>query len=203
MSAQLPLIPPQNFEIIRDKIGAILSDEIPNQHTLNTSYPNISKIWIERFIQFNSETEVPTININLDHIIYSDKDKRKRASDIVYNIDIYTTSPTTDATGPGDQYSMVVMNKIAGIVMAILENPIYSPALGLTLGISTRTVVERLSILYKSQVKDALSDVVGRIQFRVEAIEENILATGIPIQESTTKVLLDDDEGFYYDLIIS
>lgn len=195
-------IPPQAFEQIRDRIAEILLTEFAYQYQLNNAYPAIEKIWVERFIVFNSDTEVPTINVNLDRGEYSGQSQVKADGDYVFNIDIYTSAPSDAENGPGDQYAMVTMNKIAGMVRAILSSPVYS-LLGFAPGLIARSTVERIYIGDKSTVKDALSDVVGRVQLRVQAIEVVEDAETVELQMATTTVTMSaSTEGFYYELII-
>lgn len=195
-------IPAQNFEIIRDQIGLILATELANQYALDNTYPNISKVWVERFIDFDSNTELPTINICLNNGTWDNKTQVKSDGLYIYNIDMCFAAPSSVENGPGDQYSIVKMSKIAGLVRAILFNPAYN-MLALSPGIVKYTMVENFSIGYKSAVVDALSDVIGRIQFSVSAIEtvSGQLATGTQLEWITTKTFLNEsDQGFFYEL---
>src|ERR1043165_4972336 len=184
------LIPPQNFEQIRDIIVRILTIEFASQYAMNNSYPKIDKIWSERYIPFNSETELPTINVNISKGGTDNQSNKKLDGEYTYNIDCYTNASTTTENGPGDQYAMILMSKVAGMVCAILRNPLYNN-LTLEPGIVIRTRVKGFFIGDKSTVEDALHSVVGRVQFVVEAIETNKLLSGsTELQLSTTQVKL-------------
>lgn len=205
MTAQFTAsIAEQNFELIRDQIGLVLGTEFANQYVLNNAYPNINKIWIERFIVFNSETEVPAINVTVARGDYSGQTAKKADGTYMYNVDVYTSAPTTDLNGPGDQYAMVTMNKIIGMARAILSNPIYR-TLGLEPGIITNVKVERFFVGDKSSVTDALSNVVGRLQFMVKAVEsEALYGIAVPLNEICTHAVLKQDvAGFYYDFTLN
>lgn len=202
MTAQLPIIPPQNSEIVRAKICEVLTIEFSGQYAQNNTYPNISKVWEERFRAFNSETEVPTINVTLNSVPYRDKTQLRRIGDAAYNIDVYTNAETTDDTGPADQYSMMLMTKICGMVCSILSNPVYK-TLGLAPGIIGFTKVDGFRVLYKSETNDALADVVGRVMFTVSMEETVPPATGVPLHLVDTKVFASEsDEGFYYSISV-
>ena len=58
------IIPPQQFEIIRNKIGLILFEEIGNQFVLTADEKINAKIFVERFIPFD-KTDFPCINVLL------------------------------------------------------------------------------------------------------------------------------------------
>lgn len=195
-------IPPQAFERIRDQIAVILALEMGNQYILNNAYPAISKVCVERFIPINSDTEVPILNVNIERGEYSGQSQVKADGEYWYNIDIYTSAPTDAANGPGDEKAMMVMSKIAGMIRAILSNPEYR-LLGFAPGLVIRSTVMRFFVGDKSTVKDALCDVIGRVQLRVEAIETVEDSTSVAILMATTNVRMStSNEGFYYELII-
>ena len=193
-------IPPQNFELIRDQIGLILGTELKEQYLLNNSYPNVSKVWVERFIPFDADTEIPTLNVSISKGDYGNQDMRGRMDgQTVYNIDIYTNSPSSEGQ-PGDQYAMVEMNKIAGMVLYILRNPSYR-TLGFTNGSIINAQSVRFFIADKLNVKDALSDVIGRIQFQVKAVEtSDSFDSGNALNVATTTTTLNESPlGYYYE----
>lgn len=191
-------IPQQNFEIIRDRIAAILTLELANQYALNNSYPNVQRAWIERFMPFNSETDLPTVNVSIERGDYSNRTQKKSDGAYVYNIDVYTSAATSENTGPADQFAMITMNKLLGMCRAILSNPAYN-ILGLSPGIIMDTCVDRLFISDASTVKDALSSALGRLQFVVRAVENvDLYSIVVPLTESTTTVYLKKStDGLY------
>jgi hypothetical protein len=195
------LIPERNPEKIRDRIALILGTEFANQIQLSVYSPMVTKVWIERFIPIDSETETPTINVSIHKIEYDNRTQRRCDANIIFNIDIYTSSPTSGAGGSGDQRAMLLMNKIAGMVWAILSNPVYSTLLFEPNILSAIPSVERFFVADKNTVPDALHDVVGRIQYAVKCIEmPDIQIAGTPIARATTSITLSEsNQGFYYD----
>jgi hypothetical protein len=191
---------PQNFELIRDRIVTILGDELGNQYLLDSTYPQVKKVWCERFIPFNAETELPAINVSIAHDEFDNETVLKSIGTVIYNIDISTIASTDIITGPGDQYAMIIMNKIVGMVRAILTYNGYS-TLGFPPGIIQETSVVKYFVIDKGMVADALSSVAGRIQFMVKCIEvSNIVDNSVPIKEVTTTTLLNgSDFGYFYD----
>jgi hypothetical protein len=198
------LIGQRNMENIRDRIAVILLAELANQYVLSSTNPKITKVWVERFIPLDGPTEVPTVNVNIASGEWSEMTMKQTVGEYVYNIDVYTNAPSSAADGPGDQLAMVTMNKLVGMIQAILTAPAYNTLLfptGAT-AIISGTSVERFFVGDKKAVKDALSDVVARIIFRVRAIEQvEITETGANLTLATTKVLLSNDQGFYYEYV--
>lgn len=200
----LPLItesiPPQQFEVILQMLAAILDTEFGNQFSLDDSYPNINKVWIERVYSFDTETELPTINIGLRKGDYDNADLLKQEGTYVFNIDVYTMASTSELNGPGDQYSIILMEKIMGMIRAILSFQGYNMP-GIVSPNSNGMEVISMAILDKATVKDALSTMVGRVQLMVKCEEENqIFETGTVINESTTSVKVNGSiYGFFTD----
>ena len=199
-------IPPRSFELIRDQIVAILATELASQHSLNNAYPNVVKVWGERFIPINSETETPTVNVSVAKGNYDNITIAKADGDYIYNIDIYTSAPSSVANGPGDQFAMMTMNKIVGMIWAILSSPAYNGVNNVLLlpGIIIGAEVQSFAVLYRGEdgAEDSLSDVVGRLKFCVRANETAVLInTGNALNESTATVLLEGSEyGFFYNI---
>jgi len=196
------LIPKQNFEVIRDALGALLMLEMSAQYALDNSYPNIQAVDVERFIPYSGDTELPRINVNVDKIEWNQQSSRIAYGDVTYNIDIYATGNSSEVA-EGDKEAMYLTSKIAGLVRAIITNPVYAN-LGVTPGAISSRCIDKLMILSKAQVADALSNVLGRVQLMVRCAEgvELSLATNL-VTEMTTKVKLNNSTyGYYYDIIL-
>ena len=72
-------IPPQAFEIIRNRIGLILAEEIDNQSIL-TYDPDLDlTVWVERTVPFD-KTELPSVNVSLARGSYDSKTYRETDS---------------------------------------------------------------------------------------------------------------------------
>lgn len=192
------LIPPQSYEVIRERIVTVLGTELANQYDLDNTYPNVSRVWMERFVPFDSELEMPTVNVSIHTGEYDNRTLLKADGSYIYNIDVYTSAASTD-TDDADKLAIAQMTKIAGMVMAILRNPGYNTLL-FAPGLVIRTTVLSFIVGDKSTVRDALSDVVGRIQFMVQAVEQVQLSSGNALQLSGTTVYLnvDDTAGYYF-----
>ncbi len=204
-----PIIPgiigPQNFEIIRDQIGGILSVEFAGQYAQGqmasppiAGPPQLAAVEVERFIPYDTQTELPRINVNVGSGIYDNVNQRKADGTYLYNIDIYTAAGSTPGT-EGDKASMLLMSRIAGMVWSILSYPGYAN-LGLAPGTIATKQVQRLMILNKAQVPDALSDVVGRMVLMVRCIETVNLATATSLVNilTTTSLLGGDEFGYFW-----
>lgn len=200
MAAKLhAIIPLQSFELVLQRLGEILALEFANQHVLDNAFV-APRVYINRFIPINAETEVPAINVSYYHGKYENENVKKQDGVYVFNIDVYTAAPTTSEVS-GDTKSRSLMDRLMGMVRSIIMNPAY-----LTLGYTAPSsivigrTIHQMLILQQGEVADMLSSVCGRVQVMVKAIETMELVVGVPLHLLTTKVLLNEsDKGFYYE----
>jgi hypothetical protein len=70
------VIAPQKYELIRDRIGAILFAEFANQFTLSGGTTPNPAFYCERIIQFD-HTEAPAVNVTLQRADYDNRDRHQ------------------------------------------------------------------------------------------------------------------------------
>lgn len=198
MSLLTGIISPHAFEIIRDRIGEILADEIANQYTLTSDEDlNLGEVWIERFVPFDKE-ELPTINVSLASGAFSGQTQKHTDGVYTYFIDVYTKAKTSE-TDRGDVLATIRLHRLLGVCRAILENPQYKTLLFTAPFIFNRHF-ESLSIA-EPGTQDAVSSIQGRLTFSVKAIETNELITPILLGIHDTRVKLNlTDKGYFYSV---
>ena len=76
------IIPAQQYETIRDKIGLILYEELVNQFTLTTDEDLNVKVFVERFVAFD-KTDFPCLNVVFSGGNYDNKNKQDATSTIM------------------------------------------------------------------------------------------------------------------------
>ncbi len=193
------IIAPQYFEGVRDAIAALLAVELANQHTLNSAYPDVKKVWVERFITPDADTEFPLVNVTMQKGDYSNKNPRSVDGVYSFNIDVYTMGTATGATEWGDKKAMFEMQKIMGLIRSILSHPAYN-TLGLPKGKIGNTMVTRMYVGDKQTSVDALCGVVGRVQFDVKCLEEVTLMDSVALEEwHATIYIKETEDGFYFE----
>lgn len=192
------LIPEQNFEKIRDRIGQILAIEIANQYTISGDAQYNPTIWVERTTPFD-KTELPAINVRLNSIDFDNEDVRSSDANTSWYIDCYTNSEYSD-DGDGDKLAMVNLQRILGIVRAILKNPQYK-TLDFAPPFLCTTKISRLFI-GEVNTSDALSSVVGRIEFSVRVPENVQLLDVVPLMSAYTTVYMGEtDKGYRWEFV--
>lgn len=169
-------IGPQSFEIVRDRIGRILAQELMTQFQLNYDINLRAKVWIERFVPFDLPTEYPSVNIQLAEGNYGGQTQIQSDGTYRYYVDCYVGAKSSNSNGPGDQFAMAKLQRLMGIVRAIIEFAGYK-----TLGFNTPPGFimnrhwEGLQIANPDQKRvDAESSVMGRLVLSVKVPEINI-----------------------------
>lgn len=187
------IIPVQNFEQVRDRIGSILAVEIANQYDLTNDAELNPTIWVERTVPFD-KTEMPAINIRLNSIDFNNEDVKSSDANCLFYIDCYTSAAYEEDT-EGDKAATLNLHRIMGMVRAILKNPQYK-TLDFTPPFNCTAKINRLYI-GDTNTSDALSTTVGRIEYAVRVPENVALLNGQTIGSHYTTVYLGETEKGY------
>ena len=204
-------IPQSNFELIRDRIAAILLDESAAQSILYgvsdgltppTITPDPDLLWnvfIERFSAYD-KSEGVVVNVGILEHELSESTVQSQKNDVDFYIDLYCTSKDTSADD-GCQLAAQKLHKIVGIVRHILQSDYY-----VTLGFDPGTIFNRnaTKINYSTpdnNAPDTVNTRMARITFKVVMIEEQALPDGTTAQGYYTNMQL-ALTGNGYQLII-
>lgn len=199
MSKIQAVIPPQKFEVVRDRIAEILADEILNQYFMSYDPELLKlKVWLERSKPFDAE-DVPAINVCLAKGEWGNKDVKNSDGTYNYNIDCYAKGKTAKIDGGqrGDSLATYKVQRFLGICRAILENPIYN-TLGFDKPFNCRVSVDSM-ILARPNDDDLENLTMGRLIFTVKAPEGVWLKTPNLIAGFDTRVKLGlTDKGYVF-----
>lgn len=191
------LIPPQRYELVRDRIGEILAEELLAQFGLHHNLAITPKVWIERFVPFN-HTEVPAVAVYVADGAYSGKDQISVTGHYNYYVDCLTAAAST--TGDhGDKLARINLQRILGMCRAILENPVYR-TLDFPAPMVGGLAITAIQVSDPNERQEATNQAYGRLTLAV-AVEElvSIEETGIPLAGSATTVTLHDtDKGYVW-----
>lgn len=194
------IIPEQNFEKVRDRIGLIIADEFVGQKTLTTNILFDAGVWVERFIPFDN-SELPAVNVMFAGTNYENQDPLTSTGINKYYIDVHTHAEDTTSTR-GDKVSMQNLHKLLGAIRYILSSIEYR-----TLGYNTskfiqnRTVVN-IDIYQPKDLGDGLHSATGRITIDVRFNESVGEAQPVDGEEYHTVLKLENTEkGFLYKVI--
>lgn len=205
MSKVVGIIQPQAYELIRERIGAILADEILNQYTLTSNADINAEVWVERKTPFD-KTDFPAVNVVFPNGTFDNKNARSVDGTYTFNIDVYTSSKNSSSK-QGDKFASTTAQKILGICRAILENPVYR-TLDFAAPFICNTHVSSITLPDMSG-NDADNTAMGRLVFSVRAAEttELIEAALLASNDTVMKLYLTDKgykfvSGFYLDSVV-
>ena len=200
------IIPPQNFEIVRDRIATILSNECTNQgNILNAAVPNSGNylksavVTVERSNPVD-KVDVPTINVSVINDDFSNKHQGRRDGLVGYAIDLYASAKTT-TSNKGDKIATLRLQKLLGFCSYVLEDPIYK-TLDFAAGLIGRTYCQGFQIRPIGP-EDADNQAMARLMFFVLMKEENALLTAPLVTDSKTTMIIENtSQGYFIDNVI-
>jgi hypothetical protein len=197
-------IAPQNFELIRDRIGAILLSEFANQYT-NFGLPVEcfpKSVDVERFDQIDEET-LPAMVVRFVSGDYMDDDGTPAKfydgdsnGKYLFEIGVIVGSASTDTVW-GDQQAAFNLQRILGLVRSILSNPQYD-TLGFDLDTMNvlRVYCKNLKINDPKENDNTNNVIYGTLDFVVVCSESTPLVDPGPIASFDSVVKVYDQDNF-------
>lgn len=204
-------IPQQHFELIRDRIGLILYQEIQNQWSqfndedLEAPLPNpqISttptslQVYIDRVTPID-ESECPVVNVSFSGAPYENNNPLRSEGVNTYYIDVYTKAKGED-DDDADRLANIKLQKILGKIAFILRHSYYK-TLGFTPGFIGNTKVASIQVADQRDPSfNANGCVMGRVTFEVKASE---YVTPVEVRDMTgfytTVELFNSDKGYLF-----
>lgn len=184
----------QNFEVVANRIGSILLEEIDNQKTIQ-GFDDEIEIFNERIEPFSKEQDV-MITIAFREAEYAGQNTRDSQGEYIYFIDIFTSGWGEEEISP----SIVSKNKLfryVGLVRYILSSGKYL-TLGFPPGMIGGKYIEKITLDTDYSNFGNHSNYDGsyirfaRIMYKVRVQENQELWQGIELQGNTTNVTLDN-----------
>lgn len=195
MSEISTIIPSQGFELIYDRIGVILADELENQATLANDDDLKIPIYKERDIPFN-DSELPAINIMFEGDGFELQTNIQHDGSYRYTVEVIANAPSNDAKH-GDTLAMIKVQKIIGKIRSIIMNPAY-----IKLGFTTPFIKNRRveNIIFGKPIRqDTSHTVMGRLTIMVACVETTPLEEAPIVNGVDTSVrLFLTEKGFMY-----
>lgn len=188
-------IPVQPFELVRDRIGFILSDELPNQYTLSANEALNVSVYKERIVPFDN-TEIGLVNVRYGRGDLNNQHQGQTDHNATYFIDCYQKAKSTSSS-VGDVDSLIKLHSLIGVCRAILENPIYK-TLDFAPAFIGYSQIESIDIA-EPQRGDATNTTMGRLTFNVRMLEDTQLIDAILASGYDTQVKIElTDKGYKY-----
>ena len=194
MSAIGKVIGRQAFEVIHDRLGGILKEELDSQFFFgyDADLANI-KVWKERDVPFNV-SELPAINVTLEKGDFEMQTLAQQTGVYRYNVDVIGNAASAGNV-MGDQLAMNRVQKIMGKLMAIIRSPKFT-TLAFTPPFISNRHVENM-FFGKPVRQDAEHTVMGRFVVVVTAIEHVDFVDPVPARGTTARIYLGLTEQGY------
>lgn len=164
------LIGLQSYELVRDRIGLILTTELNNQAVNLGNYYADADVWVERFVK-PTVNEEAIVNVTIAGATYDGQTVLQADGTVKYNIDIYCKAETegTDKEEQGDYLAMYKLQRLVGICRSILQDARY-----ITLGFARPFIMGRNVLKFdiaNPNSEDMQSHVMARIVVQVKMPE--------------------------------
>lgn len=184
----------QNFEVVANRIGSILLEEIQNQKNIQ-GFKDHVEIFNERIEPFDKNQDV-MLTIAFRQAEYGGQTTRDSQGEYLYFIDIFGSGWGEEENAP----SIIAKNKLfryVGLVRYILSSGKYL-TLGFPPGFIGGKYIEKITLDTDYSNFGNHSNYDGsyirfaRIIYRVRVQENQELWQGVPLQGNTTNVTLDN-----------
>lgn len=195
------LIPKQNFEIVRDQIGALLKLEISAQ-IMRRNLDYEADIYVERTVSIQDSEDL-VINIQFESSNYGNFNEKSSEGETTYLIDVYSTSKK-DPEKDGGYRSNLKTQRVLGWIRSILMSTEYK-----TLGIEIDYENGKPAFIAGTYVQETASNTnfllgsdvsflsVGRVIFMARLNESQQMESGVEMDVHGTRFLLHDTELGY------
>lgn len=191
-------ISPRSFELIRDRVGLILADELQVQAAITYEDLFLAPVYVQRSKAVDV-SECPMINVSVDSNKYDNHTIVDSDVEVQIFIDIFGTSSYAGQSESerGDTLASFEAQRLAGVVESILMNPIYD-----TLGFAPQFIMR--SIVQGSEPGtiergDATNLAVTRITLLVKAGQTEPASDPISDYTLQTQVLISNTaRGYLY-----
>lgn len=182
------IIPQQNAQKVRDRIGLILADELSNQATLdptNTALDGIA-VGIGRSAGINPEI-IPYVNVLVDRMSYDNENQGQSDNTVTFAIDVYQKAKYDNAKGGDENCETQIMN-IMGMIRFILNNPQYK-RLDFDAGFIQRRQVKEIQ-LADPAAKNSVVTQKARMLYEVKIVETVELLSAVTVEEWQTQAYI-------------
>lgn len=184
-------ISPRSYELIRDRVGLILADELQVQAAITYEDIFLAKVYVQRSKAVDV-SECPMINVSIDSNKYDNYTIIDSDVEVQIFIDVFSTGSYAgpDENERGDTLASFESQRLAGVIEAILLNPLYD-TLGFTppfimsskiqgsepgtieRGDATNLAVTRITLIVKAGQTEPASDPISNYTLQTQVLISN------------------------------
>jgi TATA-box binding protein (TBP) (component of TFIID and TFIIIB) len=186
---------PRSYEIIRDRLGLIIADELLMQAAVSYEDLFLAPVYVQRSKPVQIE-ETPVVCVSVDKGAYDNHTVIDSDGEFTFFIDCYTTG-SYSGLERGDISASKDAQRLAGVVEAIVANPIYK-TLGFAPPFIMRSKVMGFEPAIIQRGEEANLSVV-RLTVVVKAGQAELGSEPISTFTTQTQVLIyNTAEGYLY-----
>lgn len=191
MSEIVKPISSREWELIRDRVGLILAQELATQAQLDydDSIFTLPDVFIERYTPFN-HTELPAVNVMVADGSYTQETQQTQDGTWTIYIDAYQKGKDADGQR-GDNLAMVKLHRLVGMMQAILMDSRFKTLLFEPGSISNRRVTS-IKMADPTKAMEASNSVMARIELEVRVSDNVELVDAIPLADYATIAKMSD-----------
>ncbi len=179
-------IPTQGFEIVTNRLGVILLEELTNQKLIQELKDDFS-VFIDRQEPFDNSEDV-VINISLSNSSFTGLTQKDTQGVCTYFVDVYCTgNESLSLTGNDDVRQR--LHLWIGLIRYILSSTKYQ-MLGLPAGLIGGKYVNNISFPEMNGNQDASYIRMARLDFSVRVQESQDMWSGIQLLGNDTGIKL-------------
>lgn len=187
-------IPMQGFEVVKNKLGAILVSEISNQVDKLQCNDIEVDVYIERQEPYDKSEDV-IVNVSLNNVAFGNINERDTMGTNTFNIDVYASGVATLDIDGNTQVRQKI-DLVVGWIRYILSSTKYR-ILDLPVGTIGGTYVDSINYDDNYGNQDGSYIRMARVQFSVRVLECQELWDSSPFSGNDTTIKLDNtDKGF-------
>ncbi|MNQ44427.1 hypothetical protein D3C85_581820 [compost metagenome] len=187
------IIPIQGFEIVLNKIGVVLFEELSNQKTIQVINGDFD-VFIERQESYDKSEDV-VINVSLDNDNFSGKTQKDSQGLTTFFIDIYSKGFLAMKIG-SNTFFRDKRSIYAGLIRYILASTKYNK-LGFEPGFIGGAYVDNIAYQSTPENEDGSFVKFARINYSVRIQENQKNWSGIPFMGNDSEIKLSETQLGY------
>jgi len=195
MAVQIPdAIDNRAYELVRDRIFEILTEELPSQATLTGDANLNATIYLERS-EPSSDEKMPMVNVSIAKGDYNLFTSLMQDGTYIFHIECYTKAKTSDGER-ADSKSSILLQRLTGVIQAILSDSRYR-TLGFAPPFIEHVEVSDIAFGTPNNAQDASTVKLSRLTFLVRTPENVDPVDAELIDGYDTTVELDNTNSGY------
>lgn len=181
------IIPISGFEVVLQRLGVILLEEVTNQETMQ-ALASSSEVFIERQENY-SQAEDVVISVSCNNINFGSFDTKESQGDTTYFIDVYTGG-VANVSQSGNDNARLKLHRYVSIIKYVLSSAKYL-TLGFPMGFIGGKYLKYIEFQDSYDSQDASFIRYARLTYGVRIQGGQLAWDGIALTGNDTQIKFD------------